>query len=282
MESEVHRGRVNISKANGPSDSSVIPTSSGPVVHGLEKQTAQTRSESESDTGTPDSVIQTESEVHRYRVNISKANRPTDSSVIPASSGSVVHGLEKRTAQTRSESESDTGTPDSVIQTESEVHRGRVNISKANRLTDSSVIPALSGSVVHGLEKRTAQTRSESESDTGTSDSVIQTESEVHRGRVNISKANRPTDSSVIPASSGSVVHGLGKRSAQTKSESESVASIPNPVIQTGNEVQIDCVNISIANSQTESTVTPPSSDSGVHSLGEQWENMSTNSMDTD
>ena len=25
---------------------------------------------------------------------------------------------------------------------------------------------------------------------------------------------------------------------------------------------------------------TPPSSDSGVHSLGEQWENMSTNSMD--
>ena len=27
--------------------------------------------------------------------------------------------------------------------------------------------------------------------------------------------------------------------------------------------------------------MTPPSSDSGVHSLGEQWENMSTNSRDT-
>ena len=65
---------------------------------------------------------------------------------------------------------------------------------------------------------------------------------EVHRGRVYISKANRPTDSS------GSVVHGLGKKSAQTKSESESVAGIPNPVIQTGNEVQIDRVNISMAN----------------------------------
>ena len=110
---------------------------------------------------------------------------------------------------------------------------------------------------------------------------MIQTESEVHRGRVNISKANGPTDSSVIPPSSGSVVHGLGKRTAQTKSESESVACIPDPVIQTGSEVQIDRVNISMANGWTDSTVTPPSSDSGVHSLGEQWENMSTNSMDT-
>ena len=38
----------------------------------------------------------------------------------------------KRTTQTRSESESDTGVPDSVIQTGSEVHTGRVNISMAN------------------------------------------------------------------------------------------------------------------------------------------------------
>ena len=36
-----------------------------------------------------------------------------------------------------------------------------------------------------------------------------------------------------------------------------------------------------MANGQTDSRVTPPSSDSGVHSLGEQWENMSTNSMNT-
>ena len=129
--------------------------------------------------------------------------------------------------------------------------------------------------------KRTTQTRSESESDTRAPDSVIQTESEVHRGRVNISKANGPTDSSVVPPSSGSVVHSLGKRTTQTKSESDSVAGIPDPVIRTGSEVQTDRVNISMANGPTDSTVTPPSSDSGVHSLGEQWENMSTNSTNT-
>ena len=129
--------------------------------------------------------------------------------------------------------------------------------------------------------KRTTQTRSESESDTGAPDSVIQTESEVHTGRVNISMANGPTDSSVIPPSSDSVVHSLGERTTQTKSESESVAGIPDPVIQTGSEVQTDRVNISMANGPTDSSVTPPSSDSGVHSLGEQWENMSINSMNT-
>ena len=74
--------------------------------------------------------------------------------------------------------------------------------------------------------KRTTQTGSESESDTGAPDSVIQTESEVHTGRVNISMANGPTDSSVIPPSSDSVVRSLGEPTTQTKSESESVAGI--------------------------------------------------------
>ena len=46
-------------------------------------------------------------------------------------------------------------------------------------------------------------------------------------------------------------------------------------------EVQTDRVKIGIANGPTDSSVTPPSSDSGVHSLGEQWENMSTNSLNT-
>ena len=71
------------------------------------------------------------------------------------------------------------------------------------------------------------------------------------------------------------------KRTTQTRSESESDTGIPDPVIQTGSEVQTDRVNISMANVPTDSSVTPPSSDSGVHSLGEQWENMSTNSMNT-
>ena len=71
------------------------------------------------------------------------------------------------------------------------------------------------------------------------------------------------------------------KRTTQTRSESESDTGVPDPVIQTGSEVQPDRVNISTANGPTDSRETPPSSDSGVHSLGEQWENMSTNSRDT-
>ena len=98
---------------------------------------------------------------------------------------------------------------------------------------------------------------------------MIQTESEVHTGRVNIGMANGPTDSSVISPSSDSVVRSLGERTTQTKSVSESVAGIPDPVIQTGSEVQTDRVNISMVNGPTDSSVTPPSSDSGVHSLGE-------------
>ena len=41
-------------------------------------------------------------------------------------------------------------------------------------------------------------------------------------------------------------------------------------------------MNVSKVNGQTDSSVTPPSSDSGIHSLGEQWENMSANSMSTE
>ena len=125
--------------------------------------------------------------------------------------------------------------------------------------------------------ERTTQTRSESESDTGVPDSVIQTGSEVHTGRVNISMANGLTDSSVIPPSSDSVVHSLGERTTQTRSESGSVAGVPDPLIQTGSEVQTDRVNVRTDNGPTDSRETSPSSDSGVHSWTEQWENMSEN-----
>ena len=70
------------------------------------------------------------------------------------------------------------------------------------------------------------------------------------------------------------------RRTIQTRSESESATGVPDPVIQTGSDVQTDRVNIGTANGPADSRDTPPSSDSGVHSLGEQWENMSTNSMD--
>ena len=188
----------------------------------------------------------------------------------------------KRTTQTRSESESDTGATDSVIRTESDAQTDRANISMANGPTDSNVIPSSSDSAVHSLGERLTQTKSVSKSVAGIPDPVIQTGSEVHTDQVNISMVNGPTDSTVISPSSDSDMRSLGERLIQTKSVSESVAGIPDPVIQTECEVQIDRVNIGIANGPTDSSITPPSSDSGIHSLGEQWENMSANSMSTE
>ena len=65
------------------------------------------------------------------------------------------------------------------------------------------------------------------------------------------------------------------KRTTQTRSESESVTGVRDPVIQTGSEVQTDRVNISTDNGLTNLRDASPSSDSGVHSWTEQWENMS-------
>ena len=170
----------------------------------------------------------------------------------------------KRTTQTRSESESDTGAPDSVIRTESDAQTDRANISMANGPTDSNVIPSSSDSAVCSLGERLTQTKSVSKSVAGIPDPVIQTGSEVHTDQVNISMVNGPTDSTVISPSSDSDMRSLGERLIQTKSVSESVAGIPDPVIQTECEVQIDRVNIGIANGPTDSSVTPPSSDSGI------------------
>ena len=55
---------------------------------------------------------------------------------------------------------------------------------------------------------------------------------------------------------------------------------ILDPVNQTGRPIQTDLMKIGTINRTASLGDTPPSSDSGVHSLGEQWENMSTNSMD--
>ena len=121
--------------------------------------------------------------------------------------------------------------------------------------------------------KRTILTRSESESDTGTPDSMVQTESDAQTGRANIGVANGPTDLNVIPSSSDSAVRSLGKQLIQTKSELKGVADVPDPVPQTGSEVQTDSINIRTNNGQTDWRETSLSSDSGVHSWTEQWEN---------
>ena len=138
-------------------------------------------------------------------------------------------------------------------------------------------IPGQPGNqVVEPEYERSTQTRSESESDTGALDSVIRTEGEVHTGRVNTSVANGQTDSSVVPSSSDPVMYGPGKQMYRTERGSESAADMPDPVIRTGSGVQTDGVNIDMVDGQTDSSIASPSSDSGVHSLGEQWDNMST------
>ena len=55
---------------------------------------------------------------------------------------------------------------------------------------------------------------------------------------------------------------------------------ILDPVNQTGRPIQTDLMKIGTINRPASLGDTPPSSDSGVHSLGEQWENMSTSSID--
>ena len=47
---------------------------------------------------------------------------------------------------------------------------------------------------------------------------------------------------------------------------------ILDPVNQTGSPIQSDFMKIGTINGPASSGDTPPSSDSGVHSLGEQWE----------
>ena len=106
-------------------------------------------------------------------------------------------------------------------------------------------------------------------------DSMFHTRSDAQVGQVNISMDNGPADVIVIPPSNDSAVRSLGEELIQTESEFKSVADIPVSVPQTGSEVQTDRVNISTSNGQTDWCETSLSSDSGIHSWTEQWENMS-------
>ena len=63
------------------------------------------------------------------------------------------------------------------------------------------------------------------------------------------------------------------RRTIRIKSGPEGSTGVPDPVNQTGSDIQTDRLNIGTVNGPASSGDTPPSSDSGVHSLGEQWEN---------
>ena len=70
------------------------------------------------------------------------------------------------------------------------------------------------------------------------------------------------------------------KRMNRIDDSPEGSTGILDPVNQTGRPIQTDRMKIGTVTEPASVGDSPPSSDSGVHSWGEQWENMSTNSMD--
>ena len=125
-------------------------------------------------------------------------------------------------------------------------------------------------------------TRSESESDAESLHSVIRTEEEVYTGSVNTSVATGRTEPSEVLVLSDSVIFSPGAQIHRTEGGSENATVKPDPTIRTGGEGRTDDVNFDTNNGQSGSSVVSPSSDSGVHSLDEQWECMSTVSDDSD
>ena len=70
------------------------------------------------------------------------------------------------------------------------------------------------------------------------------------------------------------------RRTNLINSGPEGSTGVLDPVNQTGRDIQTDRLKIGTVNGPASSGDTPLSSDSGVHSWEEQWENMSENSMD--
>ena len=124
--------------------------------------------------------------------------------------------------------------------------------------------------------------RSESESDAESLHSVIRTEEEVYTGSVNTSVATGRTEPSEVLVLSDSVIFSPGAQIHRTEGGSESATVKPDPTIRTGGEGRTDDVDFDTNNGQSGSSVVSPSSDSGVHSLDEQWECMSTVSGNSD
>ena len=122
---------------------------------------------------------------------------------------------------------------------------------------------------------RSTPTGSESESDAETLPSVIKAEGEVFTGRVNTSVVMRRTEPSEVMCSPGTQIY-----RADGRSDSPSVK--PDPVIRTGGDGRTDVMKFEMIHGQLGSSVVSPSSDSGVHSVDEQWECMSTYSGDSD
>ena len=124
--------------------------------------------------------------------------------------------------------------------------------------------------------------RSASECDAESLHSVIRTEEEVYTGSVNTSVATGRTEPSEVLVLGDSVIFSPGAQIHRIEEGSESATVKPDPTIRTGGEGRTDDVNFDTNNGQSGSSVVSPSSDSGVHSLDEHWECMSTVSGDSD
>ena len=122
---------------------------------------------------------------------------------------------------------------------------------------------------------RSSPTGSESDSNTETLPPVIKAEGEVFTGRVNTSVVMGQTEPSEVMCGPGVQVY-----TAEGSSDSPSVN--PDPVIRTGADGRTDDMKFETIKGQSGSSVVSPSSDSGVHSVDEQWECMSTYSGDSD
>ena len=90
------------------------------------------------------------------------------------------------------------------------------------------------------------------------------------------------TEPSEVLVLSDSVMFSPGAQIYRTDEGSESAAVKPDPAIRTGDEGRTDNMKFDTINGQSGSSVISPSSDSGVHSLDEQWGCMSTDSGDSD
>ena len=130
--------------------------------------------------------------------------------------------------------------------------------------------------------KWSTPTRSESECDAESLHSVIRTEEEVYTGSVNTCVATGQTEPSEVLVLGDSVIFSPGAHIHRTEEGSESATVKPDPTIRTGGEGRMDDVNFDTNNGQSGSSVVSPSSDSGVHSLDEHWECLSTVSGNSD
>ena len=116
---------------------------------------------------------------------------------------------------------------------------------------------------------QSSPTRSESAMKTEFLPPVIKAEGEALRGRVCPSVVMKKTEPSKVKCSREVLIN-----TAEGSSVSPSIN--PDPVIRTGPDDRTNNMKLERIKGQSDLSVVSPSSDSGVHSVDEQWDCMST------